>query len=177
MDCYLLGVEATSQLRVERPCPLFGRHTPTSCLLFRNSLKLGVHGKPPLQFVVPVICQPPMIRSSALPEFPAKIFPFPERQFVHSFRYPHMVPNLIIRTISDRVIVCVVVAVVLVRVSKRVVRKQLQAVRESPVKFHLQRVVDAARVVAQIVALIRRAAHQDGTGIGVAAGYQKCQCR
>src|SRR5437764_7748415 len=58
------------------PDPRFGRQTPTSSSL-PHSPKLGVHGNPLLQLVVPVICHPPTSKSSSRPAFPANGFPLP----------------------------------------------------------------------------------------------------
>ena len=49
----------TCQLQRGKNPFLSGRHNPTS-FTWPQLLKLGVHGKPPLQLVVPVICQPPI---------------------------------------------------------------------------------------------------------------------
>src|SRR3954471_4204114 len=58
------------------PDPLLGRQTPTSSSP-PHSPKVGVHGKPLLQLVVLVICQPPMRASSSRPALPANLFPLP----------------------------------------------------------------------------------------------------
>src|SRR4030088_1949900 len=53
------------------PVPLLGRQIPTSSSP-PHSLKLGVQGKPLPQVVVPLICQPPIMRSAPRPAPPAK---------------------------------------------------------------------------------------------------------
>ena len=89
-----------------------------------------------------------------------KRLPFADRQLVDKIRYPYMSSNLLIRPVSDRVADREIVGVVCVRFCKRVVRHKLQAVREAVIDFNLQRVVNAVRIVAQEVALIRGAAGQ-----------------
>ncbi len=89
-----------------------------------------------------------------------KRLPFADRQLVDKIRYPYVRSNLAVRTVRDRVADREIVAVVCVRLRKSVVRHELQPVREAVIHFHLQGVVDAVRIVAQEVALIRGTAGQ-----------------
>src|SRR5271154_387923 len=79
----------------KEPVPLSGRHTPTSSSP-PHSAKLGVQGSPLLQFVVPVICHPPTIRSSARLELPANVFPLPKGS-----SYTALVTQALFRTWSS----------------------------------------------------------------------------
>ena len=73
---------------------------PTSSS-FPQLLKLGVHGKPPLQFHVPETCHPPIIRFSTRPAFPANVLPRPKGKLVLSTGHPYVGSNLIVRSISN----------------------------------------------------------------------------
>src|SRR5262249_55515446 len=61
---------------LNEPDTLSGRQGPASEILPHSPI-VGVHGKPPLQLVVLLICHPPMIRSVARPALPRNRFPRP----------------------------------------------------------------------------------------------------
>src|SRR5436853_6548405 len=60
------------------PFALFGRHGPLPSKKAPHSLILGVHGRPLLQLVVLLTCQPPITRSLARPTPLKYDFPFPK---------------------------------------------------------------------------------------------------
>src|SRR5581483_11177926 len=91
---------------------------------------------------------------------PCKSLSLAERQFVHRFSHPDMRSNLAIRPVCNRMTNCEVVRIVTIRFGQGVMREQLQAVREAMVDLDLKGMVDAVRVIAQIVALICGAAGQ-----------------
>src|SRR5882762_3909223 len=64
--------------KFREPETLSGRHGPLPSKKAPHSLMLGVHGKPLLQFVVLLSCQPPTIWSITLPTSPAYFFPLPK---------------------------------------------------------------------------------------------------
>src|SRR5947199_5876741 len=95
-----------------------------------------------------------------------------------------MVACLIVRAICDRVADSVVGGVVLPRTRERVVGQELQSTGEAFVHLHLQCVVAAAGVVAQVIAQIITAANHyrsrtggvsAGSGESIVEGSPKCR--
>jgi hypothetical protein len=87
-----------------------------------------------------------------------KSLAFAEGQFIHHVGYPDLIADLLIGPVRIRMAVGIVRAVVFVRVGERVVGKHLQPVGEPLVQLHLQRVVDAAGVIAVVIAFVGGAA-------------------
>ena len=107
-----------------------------------------------------------------------KHFSFPEWQLVDHVVYPDVVSDLIVRPVGDGWVVRIIGAVILVCVGKCVMREHLQATREALFHLNLQRVVFAACIIAQVVALVGGAALQyTGNEARRAGKICKCICR
>src|SRR5579872_80643 len=87
-----------------------------------------------------------------------KGFTLAERQLVTQISHPNVGSDLTVRPVREWMADREIVGVVRVRFGQRVMREELQTMREPMIHFHLQRVVDAIRIIAQVVPLVRGAA-------------------